>query len=334
MPGRSYKSTLEYRHGFNGTEKSPEISSGHQTTLYRENDTRIARWWSIDPRQALYANMSPYNMVGNNPILLTDVNGDSIPAKFYDANGNQTNEIPQVLRKIFWNEYGVNLHYNAETQMLHGEGGLDSKSNGVKDVICFLGQTNAETPLIVGFNLGIEYTNSNGGVHGVDGGASIFNNKGGSVAAVLDLAEFDTEGSSNVYFYNSRLSKGKAIDNDLQSRLWNLARYFEHEFFGHLYFNIQTDRNPTGKLPFQTPIDVENEMFRRPLGLPIRTINASVDSETQNAKVSFASYYKDSKNRRREAISWFSATGNDRRRAVKVRKVIRFDQVSGQFMTD
>ncbi|MCH2042516.1 MAG: hypothetical protein MK212_00120, partial [Saprospiraceae bacterium] len=57
QPYRQY-SNSEYRYGFNGTEKSPEISNGHQTTFFRQNDTRIARWWSYDPRPNM--SISPY----------------------------------------------------------------------------------------------------------------------------------------------------------------------------------------------------------------------------------------------------------------------------------
>jgi len=75
MPGRQFNSG-DYRFGFNGTEKVPEMNNGHNTTFYREQDTRIARWWSIDPKTREFE--SPYAMIGNNPILYFDVLGDTL----------------------------------------------------------------------------------------------------------------------------------------------------------------------------------------------------------------------------------------------------------------
>lgn len=78
MPGRSVNPDRA-RFTYNGMEKSPEISSGHQTTFYRELDTRLARWWSVDPKANLASNFSPYVSMANNPLIATDPKGDFIP---------------------------------------------------------------------------------------------------------------------------------------------------------------------------------------------------------------------------------------------------------------
>jgi len=86
MPGRKFVSGEEYRFGFNGVEKSPEISEGHNTTFFREMNTRIARWWSNDP--IVHENMSPYNMMDNNPIAGSDALGSNTESTHLDKDGN------------------------------------------------------------------------------------------------------------------------------------------------------------------------------------------------------------------------------------------------------
>ncbi len=71
MPGRTFSSP-EYRYGFNGMEKNNELN-GTYTTDYRQYDSRLARWFSIDPK--IKPNESPYAWVTNNPILYADPTG-------------------------------------------------------------------------------------------------------------------------------------------------------------------------------------------------------------------------------------------------------------------
>ena len=78
MPGRN-ASSGDYRYGYNkGSEKDDEITGitgSHITTEFRMLDTRIAKWWSIDPKTKELPHQSPYNSMDNNPILLNDEDG-------------------------------------------------------------------------------------------------------------------------------------------------------------------------------------------------------------------------------------------------------------------
>lgn len=79
VPSNNYeKSNVAYRYGFNGQEKDDEVkgSGNSYTTLYRQNDPRLGRWLSIDPRAAQMPWQSPYNSMDNNPILYNDPLGD------------------------------------------------------------------------------------------------------------------------------------------------------------------------------------------------------------------------------------------------------------------
>jgi hypothetical protein len=80
MPERSIASK-DYRFGYNkGSEKDDEISGkgNHFTTFYREGDTRLATWWSVDPKASEQPWQSPYSYMDGNPIQFIDEEGDFI----------------------------------------------------------------------------------------------------------------------------------------------------------------------------------------------------------------------------------------------------------------
>lgn len=85
MPNRNFI-VDDYRFGHNGgSEKDKEVT-GHENaygTFYRELDTRMARWWSMDP--LFDAAESPYASNNNNPISLSDAMGDK-PGGWFNRN--------------------------------------------------------------------------------------------------------------------------------------------------------------------------------------------------------------------------------------------------------
>ena len=75
QPGRSWDSVL-YRYGFNGMETDPEVKENrdhHYTTLFRQYDPRLGRWWSHDP--VTHPWEIPYTAMYNNPVYFSDVLG-------------------------------------------------------------------------------------------------------------------------------------------------------------------------------------------------------------------------------------------------------------------
>ncbi len=74
MPGRKFSSGSEYRYGFNGQEKSDDVTQGNYTAEYWEYDSRIGRRWNVDP--VLNCSESPYATFSDNPILIADPTGD------------------------------------------------------------------------------------------------------------------------------------------------------------------------------------------------------------------------------------------------------------------
>jgi len=66
-----------YRNLFNGQEVDNEVY-GEGAVLgyeFRQYDTRIGRWWSVDPMADNYPSTSHYAFCRNNPILFMDPNG-------------------------------------------------------------------------------------------------------------------------------------------------------------------------------------------------------------------------------------------------------------------
>jgi RHS repeat-associated protein len=75
--GRSYN-TPNYRYGFNGKEKDDEVTGVTGVTYdygFRTLDTRIVRFWSVDPLEAKYPNLTPYCAFDNSPIYFNDPDG-------------------------------------------------------------------------------------------------------------------------------------------------------------------------------------------------------------------------------------------------------------------
>ncbi|NVN95010.1 MAG: hypothetical protein HXX18_06975 [Bacteroidetes bacterium] len=74
----SNSSSNEYRFGFNGQEKDPEIYNNQSTTtaMFWEYDGRIGRRWNLDPKPQI--SISDYAVMANNPIFNLDILGDII----------------------------------------------------------------------------------------------------------------------------------------------------------------------------------------------------------------------------------------------------------------
>jgi hypothetical protein len=71
-----------HRFGFNGQEDVYEVKntrSAHKTALFWEYDTRLARRWNLDPIPQV--GISDYATFTNNPILYSDVLGNTIDGK-------------------------------------------------------------------------------------------------------------------------------------------------------------------------------------------------------------------------------------------------------------
>ncbi len=83
----------------------------------RMYDARLGRWLSLDPLQAKYPMLSPYNFCSNNPIIYKDIDGEdyilvidhktktiSIVANFYVTEGEAASKQAAISGTKVWNE--------------------------------------------------------------------------------------------------------------------------------------------------------------------------------------------------------------------------------------
>jgi len=88
MKGRNFTGTTGYRYGFNGMEKDDKGCGclDEYTTDYRQYDSRLSRWLSLDSKHVAIPDQSPYNFSNNTPIFGGDPQGDiCIPCIFIIA---------------------------------------------------------------------------------------------------------------------------------------------------------------------------------------------------------------------------------------------------------
>lgn len=74
---RFHNETDGYRYGFNGMEKDNELKGEGNSINYeaRMHDTRVGRFFSVDPLTESFAHYSPYQFAGNTPIQAIDLDG-------------------------------------------------------------------------------------------------------------------------------------------------------------------------------------------------------------------------------------------------------------------
>jgi hypothetical protein len=74
QPYRNYSVGNEYRYGFNGQEKSKEVTENTYSAEFWEYDCKTAKRWNLDP--VVKNHLSPYAVLDNCPIRFFDPNGD------------------------------------------------------------------------------------------------------------------------------------------------------------------------------------------------------------------------------------------------------------------
>ncbi|MFT5600495.1 MAG: RHS repeat-associated protein [Flavobacteriales bacterium] len=74
---KTYISYSDYRYGFQGQEKDDEVK-GEGNSLnfkYRMHDSRLGRFFAIDPLTPEYPELTPYQFSSNNPIGMIEIEG-------------------------------------------------------------------------------------------------------------------------------------------------------------------------------------------------------------------------------------------------------------------
>ena len=102
-----------YRYFFNGQEADNEVlgEGGFQNYSFRMYDTRIARFWGVDPLAKDYPMLTPFQFASCSPMLLVDVDGlegientigytsDGVPFRYFNAR-QSTYVKPKTLPEV------------------------------------------------------------------------------------------------------------------------------------------------------------------------------------------------------------------------------------------
>jgi RHS repeat-associated protein len=70
------ENSVDQKYKFNGIEKVTDLDLNTYMAFFRMGDPAIGRWWQMDPKVDEYYHVTPYNMMGNNPVNITDPLGD------------------------------------------------------------------------------------------------------------------------------------------------------------------------------------------------------------------------------------------------------------------
>jgi hypothetical protein len=88
MPGRKFsQANSSYRYGFNGQEKSDDVTIGNTTAMYWEYDSRIGRRWNVDPVENV--GESPYLCFSGSPLYKIDPLGNTPTDIVYQTKGGK-----------------------------------------------------------------------------------------------------------------------------------------------------------------------------------------------------------------------------------------------------
>lgn len=124
--GRNWSSGSEYRYGFNGKENDGEIAGNNNDLDFgaRMYDSRLGRWFSVDPLFAKYPYQSTYLFVGNSPIINQEIDGRDyavyvnhdthtiiIKATYYTKTGDADAQKSATDATLFWNQQSGKYQY-------------------------------------------------------------------------------------------------------------------------------------------------------------------------------------------------------------------------------
>jgi RHS repeat-associated protein len=120
MPTR-HESSAAYRYGFNGKENDNTIKGTGNSVDFgaRMYDSRLGRWFAIDPLARKYPMLSPYAFVANNPLIYIDPDGkDIILVIEYTYHNNKNIKNIHDLGHINASEIKISYKFNNKTKSI------------------------------------------------------------------------------------------------------------------------------------------------------------------------------------------------------------------------
>ena len=134
MSERSYSSPA-YRYGFNGQQKDDEVSGegNTNTAQFWEYDCRLGRRWNLDPKPQM--GLSDFSVMGNNPILVSDLNGDSYIVKSKEKDAKKAEKDKAQYLRMLNRRTGDKYGYKASDELyLIKVGGKNSNKRHSKEL--------------------------------------------------------------------------------------------------------------------------------------------------------------------------------------------------------
>jgi RHS repeat-associated protein len=103
----------KYRFGYNNMPKDNEIAGIGNTIDYkaRQLDTRIGRFWSVDPLTKKFPELTPYQFASNTPIQAIDLDGKE--AFFIHGTASSPSAWSPVLTNLITKNFTNNTHQDA-----------------------------------------------------------------------------------------------------------------------------------------------------------------------------------------------------------------------------
>jgi RHS repeat-associated protein len=271
-----------YRYGFNGMEKDDEVkgSGNSYTTLYRQYDSRLGRWQSLDPAESELPWQSPYIAMNGNPILLKDPNGDKVPVKFtrsarkelgVSKQSLKQGEVPEKLQTLYNKEYGIKIGLEVSNKKFLGI------TVGKKYDLIYTGDIKTD---LTTSPTAIEMWKEKLDPKSVATGQIVFDGKGTDWAIPGQIAHINV-GTYSTEDYTDPSAEYYNGSAELR-RSFNMARIIEHEYLGHVVMGVYDytgqdsgGGKPYGKTEFHNTTDNGTAMqvvnkFRREMGLPER----------------------------------------------------------------
>lgn len=98
----------DYRYGFNGMEKDDELKGEGNSYDFgsRLYDPRVGRWFSPDPMEFKFPDMSPYAYANNNPVYFVDKDGEEPTPAALKRAAEKLGVSVAVIRAVYKTEVG------------------------------------------------------------------------------------------------------------------------------------------------------------------------------------------------------------------------------------
>ena len=228
---------------FSAKERDPETGLSYFGSRYYSSDLSI--WLSVDPMSAKYPSLSPYVYCANNPVMLTDPNGDTVRPMGIEEYEMILNTLPQKDKKY------VQLDKNGliDKDLMNSHQSESGNYNGLCDLVNddityevilegtefpYIDQKGEPNSQTASYQKDFQYSQYNG-----DGSITTYTIPGESGNCGLTLFPGrlcpTNSPDNNVKIYiNSNLSDSKR------------AEYFSHEGYGHALLYCLNGRDAIG----------------------------------------------------------------------------------------